>query len=382
MIAKNRAVMALMITVLALGAGMAYGQQTPPAQQTQQQQAQQDEGPILMPKTQSAKPAPAKPATPTLTVSCDLACNWTLDGTAKGRIDAGASVKAKVKAGPHTVTAETEDALDKAENEITVKATGQTSLHLLLQSVRDARLKAEQEAKDKADQEAQAKAEQEAKDKAEQEAKAKAEQEARDKAFIEARHKASQEAQAKAEQEARDKAFIEARDKASREAQARAEQEAHDKAVRDEWDREHPGRAQAGQQNQPGGVWTDPATGLMWTRKDNGFALRWQPAVEYCRNLQLGGYSNWRLPKIDELKTIYNPNAGVACGANGYMSCQIKGGIRLTSGVVWSSSGGDEPQTMRGFIFRGQGELKRHVVQLDKRGASYDRALCVRRAEQ
>jgi len=374
--------MALMITVLALGAGMAYGQQTPPAQQTQQQQAQQDEGPILMPKTQSAKPAPAKPATPTLTVSCDLACNWTLDGTAKGRIDAGASVKAKVKAGPHTVTAETEDALDKAENEITVKATGQTSLHLLLQSVRDARLKAEQEAKDKADQEAQAKAEQEAKDKAEQEAKAKAEQEARDKAFIEARHKASQEAQAKAEQEARDKAFIEARDKASQEAQAKAEQEAHDKAVRDEWDREQRESARGAQLDTGSGVWTDPATELMWTRRDNGFALRWQPAVEYCQNLHLGGYADWRLPTIDELMKIYNPNAGVVCGANGYMSCRIKGGIRLTSSVVWSSTRGDRPQFMRSFVFRGQGEAKRHVVQLDKRGANFDRALCVRRADQ
>jgi len=33
-------------------------------------------------------------------------------------------------------------------------------------------------------------------------------------------------------------------------------------------------------------------------------------------------------------------------------------------------------------VFRGQGEAKRHVVQLDKRGANFDRALCVRRADQ
>jgi hypothetical protein len=355
MIAKNRAAMALVIAVLALGAGMAYAQQA----------QQQDEGPILRPKP--------KPAAPTLLVTCDLACNWTLDDTAKGHIDAGASVKAKVKAGQHTVAAETEDALDKAENEITIKATGQTSQSFALQEVRDARLKAEQEAKDKAEADAKAKAD--------AEAKAKADQEARDKAAQEARIKAAKEAQAKADQEARDKAFIEARDKASQEAQAKAEQEAHDKAVRDEWDREQRERARAAQENA-NRVWTDPATGLMWTGKDNGFALRWKAAEEYCHSLQLAGFSDWRLPRIDELKKIYNPNASVACGQAGKMSCQIKGGIQLTSGVVWSSSGGDETQSMRGFIFRGQGEARKHVMELDKRGAAFDRALCVRSAEQ
>ena len=355
MMAKNRATMALVIAAFALGAGMAYAQQP----------QQQDEGPILRPKT-----SPAKPAAPILLVTCDLACNWTLDGTDKGHINAGASVKTKITAGQHTVAAETEDTLDKAENEIKVKTSGETLTHIWLQPVRDARLKAEQEAK--------AKAEAEAKDKAEAEAKAKADQDARDKAAQEARVKAAKD---QADQDARDKAFIDARDKASQQAQAKAEQEAHDKAVRDEWDREQKERARVAQENASR-VWTDPATGLMWTGKDNGYALRWKPAEEYCRSLQLGGFSDWRLPKIDELKKIYNPNAGVACGPNGGMSCQIKGGIRLTSGVVWSSSNGDEPQTMRGFIFRGQGEARKHVMELDKRGAGFDRALCVRSAGQ
>jgi hypothetical protein len=353
MIATNRAAMALVIAVLALSTGMACAQQ-------------QDEGPILRPKT------PAKPAAPTLQVSCDLACNWTLDGTAKGHIDAGASVKTKVKAGQHTVAAETEDSLDKAENEITVKTTGQTSLSFALQEVRDARLKAEKDAKDKAEADAKAKAN--------AEAKAKAEQDARDKAAQEARIKAAKKAQDKADQEARDKAFIAARDRASQAAQAKAEQEAHDKAIRNEWDKEQRERTRVARENA-NRVWTDPETGLMWTGNDNGFALRWKPAADYCNSLQLGGFSDWRLPKIDELKKIYNPNASVACGHEGNLSCQIKGGIRLTSGVIWSSSSGDEPQTMRGFIFRGQGEARKHMMELDKRGANYDRALCVRRAD-
>jgi len=325
----------------------------------------QDEGPILLPKP--------KPQTPTMVVTCDLACNWTLDGTVKGRIEAGASVKAKVVIGQHTVVAETEDSLDKVENPVKVNASGQTTVHLLLQAVRDARLKAEQEAKDKADEEARVKAA--------QEAKAKTDQEAKDKAAQEERIKAAQEAQAKADQEARDKAFIEARDKASQEAQAKAEQDTHDKAIRDEWEKEQQERARVARENA-NRVWTDPVTGLMWTGRDNGYALRWQPAVEYCRSLQLGGFTDWRLPRIDELKKIYEPNAQAVCGLEGHMVCQIKGGIRLTSGVVWSSSDGDEPQAMRGFVFRGPGNPQKHVIQLDKRGNNYDRALCVRRPGQ
>jgi hypothetical protein len=360
MIVKNRAILVMVTAMLALCAGVAYSQSQ--AQQPAQPPAQQqDEGPILRPKT-----PPAKPAVPTLQVTCDLACNWSLDGEDKGHIDAGATVKAKVSAGQHTVAAETEDALDEAENEIKIKISGQNMAHIWLQPVRDARLKAEQEAKDKAA----------------QEEKAKADQEARDKALQEERDRASREAQAKAEQDARDKAFIAARDKASQEAQAKAEKEAHDKAVRDEWERERRERMRSAPLDNTGGVWIDPATGLMWTRKDNGFALRWQPAAEYCRSLGLGGYTDWRLPSIEELRGIFNPNAAVACGPNGNMSCQIKGRIQLTSSVVWSNSRGERPQFMRGFVFRDTGEPRKHVVELDKRGASFDRALCVRNSGQ
>jgi hypothetical protein len=37
---------------------------------------------------------------------------------------------------------------------------------------------------------------------------------------------------------------------------------------------------------------------------------------------------------------------------------------------------------MRGFVFRNSGELTKHVVERDKRGAGFDRALCVRRSGQ
>ena len=34
--------------------------------------------------------------------------------------------------------------------------------------------------------------------------------------------------------------------------------------------------------------------------------LTWNESLKYARNLKLGGFSNWRLPKIEELVFIYN----------------------------------------------------------------------------
>jgi len=73
--------------------------------------AQQDEGPILRPKT-----PPAKSGGPTLVVMCDLACNWTLDGKGMGKIGETDSKRAPVSPGHHLVAAVTLDGLDKVEN--------------------------------------------------------------------------------------------------------------------------------------------------------------------------------------------------------------------------------------------------------------------------
>ncbi len=48
--------------------------------------------------------------------------------------------------------------------------------------------------------------------------------------------------------------------------------------------------------------WPDSASGLMWTGTDDGPAIAYQQAVDFCQNLQLGGFSGWRLPTIDEIE--------------------------------------------------------------------------------
>ncbi len=44
--------------------------------------------------------------------------------------------------------------------------------------------------------------------------------------------------------------------------------------------------------------------GREWQRCDDGNTYLWQEAKDYCDNLVLGGYSDWRLPTKDELKSL------------------------------------------------------------------------------
>ncbi|MGD9732770.1 MAG: DUF1566 domain-containing protein [Desulfamplus sp.] len=60
------------------------------------------------------------------------------------------------------------------------------------------------------------------------------------------------------------------------------------------------------------GTISDSATGLMWQQDKPDNEMTWKDALSYCENLNLGGYTDWRLPTIKELLSIvdyslYNP---------------------------------------------------------------------------
>jgi hypothetical protein len=63
--------------------------------------------------------------------------------------------------------------------------------------------------------------------------------------------------------------------------------------------------------NQDGTV-TDTITGLMWIkngwRMDFFSALTWQDAMERCDNFRHAGYDDWRLPTIEEWKSVIDAN--------------------------------------------------------------------------
>jgi hypothetical protein len=114
------------------------------------------------------------------------------------------------------------------------------------------------------------------------------------------------------------------------------------------------------------GEWTDPATGLTWTTEDNGSPVDWNQATTYCTNLRLGGYTDWRLPTIDELQSIYDASANV--GGN-----HVKGNLKI-DGVPWSSTQKNSEEAWRFNFVDGQ----RYAIPISHTGRA-KRALCVRR---
>ncbi|MGA2834176.1 MAG: DUF1566 domain-containing protein [Terracidiphilus sp.] len=109
--------------------------------------------------------------------------------------------------------------------------------------------------------------------------------------------------------------------------------------------------------------WADPATGLAWTTEDNGSDVNWNQAIAYCANLRLGGYTDWRLPTIEELQGIYDVNASEK---------HVKGNLNLSSKYFWSST----PASSKAwFFFFSNG--RRYTFRISD--SKEDRALCVRR---
>jgi hypothetical protein len=132
--------------------------------------------------------------------------------------------------------------------------------------------------------------------------------------------------------------------------------------------------------------WIDPATGLMWTKKDFGSNLTWQQGMDYCQGLQLAGHSDWRLPTIDELESVYDTSVnipGEACGTKA--TWHVKGNLQL-SGWELSSSQGNTSGEVWEFIFflrdHSHGVRYSNPLSNNSRNAtSLNRALCVRRSE-
>ena len=100
---------------------------------------QHDDGPgIVRPKTK-------------VLVTCDLPCDWKLDGEAQSRIPAGGSAAVPVNLGQHIVVAASADGLDRDEKDVNVQKSGvQVAVRIELLPLRQARLKTEQDARDRA----------------------------------------------------------------------------------------------------------------------------------------------------------------------------------------------------------------------------------------
>jgi len=74
----------------------------------------------------------------------------------------------------------------------------------------------------------------------------------------------------------------------------------------------------------------DLKTKLLWAAESSPGSKSWEEAVRYCSDFDAGGYKDWRMPTIDELRGIYN--AGARYGSGDQSECPINVGW-----WVWTS---------------------------------------------
>jgi hypothetical protein len=126
------------------------------------------------------------------------------------------------------------------------------------------------------------------------------------------------------------------------------------------------------------GIWIDDSTGLEWTKKDNGADLTWLEAIHYCRSLDLANHHDWRLPTIDELEKISDPQS-TPVDTHSNSEWHVKGNLQL-SGWQRSASRESAAGLSIGFIFNSNGERFTTPIGFNNRVGNGPkvRALCVR----
>jgi hypothetical protein len=127
-------------------------------------------------------------------------------------------------------------------------------------------------------------------------------------------------------------------------------------------------------------TWTDPETKLMWPKQDNGYGnnVNWVQARDYCASLTLAGYSDWRLPTVDELAGIYDKKQNVRVSVPGGIAVfHVKGNIKL-SGFIWGNKLPDPGGAWA--VYFNEPEAYQHVWSTDTDNTA--RSLCVRHSEE
>lgn len=78
------------------------------------------------------------------------------------------------------------------------------------------------------------------------------------------------------------------------------------------------------------GIVADSTSGLEWQDNETGTTTNWQGAIDRCEALELGDHSDWRLPNLNELRSIVDRSK---------INPAIKDGFDHTSSdYYWSST--------------------------------------------
>ena len=100
---------------------------------------------------------------------------------------------------------------------------------------------------------------------------------------------------------------------------------------------------------------TDAETDLIWSGKSSE-KMHWADAVNYCKDLNEGGFNDWRLPSRDVLRSLVQ-NCDTSSGCTG----DSDGTYSKFGDIVflWSSTGGSSEEATGIYFFNGADQSKR-----------------------
>ena len=123
------------------------------------------------------------------------------------------------------------------------------------------------------------------------------------------------------------------------------------------------------------GTVRDGSSGLQWTQQGNGEEINHPDSVDFCENLSLAGFDDWRLPTLEEAITLFRPE-GKPKNRYSYRDkdypLRIDDAFSLSAPGIWTSSASYRGQPTaylyssgRDFSWRGDHK-------------NFQRVLCVR----
>ena len=111
--------------------------------------------------------------------------------------------------------------------------------------------------------------------------------------------------------------------------------------------------------DQGDGTIFDTRTNLYWQQSSSSKQYTWKDAHTYCEKLDLAGYKDWRLPTIDELKSLiekeHNPTICPVfeCKSDWYWSSSSYVGLPSLAWFVDFGGGfvgGFDDEESQGFV--------------------------------
>ncbi len=109
------------------------------------------------------------------------------------------------------------------------------------------------------------------------------------------------------------------------------------------------------------GTITDMNSGLMWAKEPEYRGWGYTRAANYCEDLTLGGFTDWRLPTVKDFNSLYQSlgeleSSHVRMGVAPFEDLRFYGDIFTSEMGYWTSSDTDRNNHKYGYSLWGNGD--------------------------